>query len=233
MATPLDLTPFGYTPTENIVYSRLLNGGPSSGYAVARDLVIARANAYQALRGLVAKGAAVVSDNQPQKFRAVRPSDLFASIVDRQTRRLDELEAQLTHDHDTVAESFVRLTGERTFIELAARTAARESEEVSCIGPPRVLAALTPSFRKRGVDGASSKVWALGDGQQTAVALEGVVPLERAQELFGAPIAILLAGSSAMLARLLDRATTGYWASEPDVVGATRGAFAALTAGLR
>ena len=56
MTTPLDLTPFGYTQTENLVYSRLLQGGPASGYAVARDLLIARANAYQALRGLVAKG---------------------------------------------------------------------------------------------------------------------------------------------------------------------------------
>lgn len=233
MTTPLDLTPFGYTPTENIVYSRLLVRGPSSGYAVARDLVIARANAYQALRGLVAKGAAVVSDEQPQKYRAVRPSDLFASIVDRQTRRLDELEVQLTHEAEAAAASFTRLTGERAFIEVAARTTARESGVVSCLGPPRVLAALTPSFRKRAADGASSKVWALGDGQQTPIALEGTIPIARAQELFGAPITILLAGSSGMLARLLDRDATGYWTSEPDVLGATRGAFVALTSGLR
>ncbi len=59
--TDIDLTPFGFTPTENLAYGALLDLGPSSGYAVAKELSIARANAYQALNGLVAKGAAVIT----------------------------------------------------------------------------------------------------------------------------------------------------------------------------
>ena len=31
----LDLTPFGFTPTESSIYETLLDLGPSSGYAVA------------------------------------------------------------------------------------------------------------------------------------------------------------------------------------------------------
>ena len=45
----IDLTPFGFTPTESLVYEVLLTGGPGTGYAVARAAGLARANAYSAL----------------------------------------------------------------------------------------------------------------------------------------------------------------------------------------
>ncbi|MBP9201562.1 MAG: helix-turn-helix domain-containing protein, partial [Gemmatimonadales bacterium] len=61
----LDLTPFGFTPTESKVYEVLLTGGPGTGYAVARSAGLARANAYSALEGLVAKGAARADEGQP------------------------------------------------------------------------------------------------------------------------------------------------------------------------
>src|SRR6267154_2727391 len=48
----LDLRPFGFTPTESLVYATLLRLGPSTGYAVARGARLARANAYGALEGL-------------------------------------------------------------------------------------------------------------------------------------------------------------------------------------
>jgi sugar-specific transcriptional regulator TrmB len=37
------------------VYQVLLTGGPGTGYAIARSAGLARANAYSALEGLVAK----------------------------------------------------------------------------------------------------------------------------------------------------------------------------------
>src|SRR5574341_1480510 len=54
----LDLTPFGFTPTESLVYATLVRLGPSTGYAIARGARLARANAYSALEGLVSRGAA-------------------------------------------------------------------------------------------------------------------------------------------------------------------------------
>src|ERR687891_554380 len=54
----VDLTPFGFTPTESLVYTALLRLGPSTGYAVARRARVARANAYAALEGLVEEGLA-------------------------------------------------------------------------------------------------------------------------------------------------------------------------------
>src|SRR5262245_53013412 len=108
-----DLTPFGFTPTETRVYFALLGRGPSSGYAVGRELSIARANAYQALRGLVAKGAATVTGETPPKFRAVRPEALYAQIVDTQTRKLDKLESDLARAPQSGADPVIRVGGRR------------------------------------------------------------------------------------------------------------------------
>ena len=58
MAGAIDLTPFGFTPTESLIYEVLLRGGPGTGYTIARAAGLARANVYAALEGLVAKGAA-------------------------------------------------------------------------------------------------------------------------------------------------------------------------------
>ncbi len=229
--TSIDLTPFGFTATENTVYSRLLSGGPASGYAVAKDLLIARANAYQALRGLVAKGAASMTGDAPQRFRGVRPADLYATIVERQTHKLDRLETQLTLGDEPGASSFVPLSGERAFIELAGRTAAREPGPVTCLAPARLIGLLVPALRKRAADGAQTTIWSLGDPATVSLPLEGAIPAERAAALFGSPVAILLTGEAALLARLVDRSVAGYWTSDPSVVGATRGAMAALVAG--
>ena len=51
--TAVTLERFGFTPTETKVYESLLRLGPSTGYAVAKDVRLARANVYQALDGLV------------------------------------------------------------------------------------------------------------------------------------------------------------------------------------
>src|SRR6266540_2603018 len=57
MPPPLDLTPFGFTPTESVVYAALLRLGPATGYAVAHATRRARANTYGALEGLVGRPA--------------------------------------------------------------------------------------------------------------------------------------------------------------------------------
>ena len=114
----LDLTPFGFTPTEGSAYERLLSLGPSSGYAVAKSLAIARANAYQALDGLVTKGAATLAREDPKAYRAVSPNMLHGLISQRRARELEDLEFSLNQLGTGGAVSLREFSGSREFGQL-------------------------------------------------------------------------------------------------------------------
>src|SRR6185312_8233440 len=95
MAGAVDLTPFGFTPTESLIYEVLLRGGPGTGYTIARAAGLARANVYAALEGLAAKGAARIADGRPKQFRPEPPSTLLARLSDRQGAAMEQLSTAL------------------------------------------------------------------------------------------------------------------------------------------
>jgi sugar-specific transcriptional regulator TrmB len=86
---------FGFTPTEDKVYKCLLQLGPSTGYLIAQELGIARANVYHSLESLVRRGASRKSSTKPVRYSAAGPSALVAEI-DRSFRRdLTDLQESL------------------------------------------------------------------------------------------------------------------------------------------
>ena len=89
----LNLTPFGFTATESLVYTVLLRLGPSTGYAVARAARVARANAYSALEGLAVRGAArrTPPPTRPARYRPTAPQSLLARLSVAQGESLDRL----------------------------------------------------------------------------------------------------------------------------------------------
>jgi sugar-specific transcriptional regulator TrmB len=87
----VDLTPFGFTPTESRVYATLVRLGPSTGYQVGRGARLARANAYAALEGLAQGGAAARGTERPRRYRATDPTTLLAHLAARQGEALERL----------------------------------------------------------------------------------------------------------------------------------------------
>ncbi len=226
----IDFTPFGFTPTESAVYSALLDRGPSSGYAVAKELSVARANAYQALNGLVTKGAATAAGSTPQIFRAVGPEAVLARIAALEAGKLDQLERQVQERATSGASSIVPFTGERQLQEMVLRTAARESGPVSFLAPGALVAALLPIWRKRDSDGAPTALWVVGKPPaRLPLAIAGSVEGESLEEHFGVEVVLLLAPKAALLGRFGDAGLTGYWTSDPLLRGVVSSSLAALT----
>src|SRR3954466_13433784 len=91
----VNLTRFGFTPTESLVYQVLLTAGPGTGYAIARAAGLARANAYSALEGLVSKGAARMDGGRPQQYRPEAPPSLIARISNSCGKAPDQLSIEL------------------------------------------------------------------------------------------------------------------------------------------
>jgi len=223
----VDLTPFGFTTTESLAYSALLGLGPSSGYAVAKQLNIARANAYQALDGLVAKQAAALGGTNPRRYRVVQPQALLTIIGEAQARKLDRLEHQVLAQPALGAEPFVRLEGDRAIRETATRGIVRAELQVLCVAPPSELRALGPAFRARTAAGRPASAWSLGPGAETGLALAGEVTGETLRRHFPGPVMLLIA-DGALVTSVGDGAS-GYWSLDPLIQGAVRAAISAIT----
>jgi sugar-specific transcriptional regulator TrmB len=89
------LTKFGFTPTEDKIYQELLRLGPSTGYVVARELGIARANVYQALESLLRRSAVRKTATSPVQYSAVGPAALLGEFERSFKRDLADLEEGL------------------------------------------------------------------------------------------------------------------------------------------
>lgn len=226
----IDLTPFGFTPTESLVYSALLDRGFTSAYALAQAIGVARANAYQALHGLVAKGAAVRVSDTPQVFRPIGPVELLAMVSQRQASRLDDLESQINRRGRGGQEITVRFSGRREFSELVLRTAAR-AEVVSCMAESNLLTSLNPVWRKRAQDGSETSLWPIGEQQpDLPLPIAGMIGMNRVAHYFGSPATILIADDRVMVGTETAKADLrGLWTSDPVLCGCAVAALDALT----
>jgi sugar-specific transcriptional regulator TrmB len=213
----LDLTSFGFTPTESLIYEVLLRGGPGTGYAVARAAGLARANAYGALEGLVQKGIARVEEGRPKRYRPEPPAALLARILDRQSRALDEVSQSLAELSVPGTPTLVELGSARGALQIASREAARATASIILHAPADAFPPLVPSLRK-----------AAGSGVELSCSSTSAVDLPFApvqvvasrDDWPGQPFLMVVDGKSALLAAREGERVQGHWGSAPTLVAA-------------
>ncbi|MEO8450188.1 MAG: helix-turn-helix domain-containing protein [Gemmatimonadota bacterium] len=219
MTPSIDLTRFGFTPTEGLVYEVLVRGGPGTGYAVARAAGLARANAYGALEGLVAKGAARVEAEQPKRYRPEPPSTVVARIIDAQGQALDVLNAALDALAVPTSPTLVELTSARGTIQLMSHEVARAEGRVELVAPPDAFGQLTPSLRKAAASGVELSLWSTG-----AVELPFTsVSLAQVPEGWpGEPLLLVVDGRGAIIGGRAGDGVVGHWGTVATFVAAAR-----------
>ncbi len=163
---------FGFTPTETRSYKALLKLGPSTGYRVARELGIARANVYQALEALVRRGAARKAATIPSHYAAVSPAALLAELERGFRRDLVELDESLRRlpqgQHDGVTDLEVLVRSDAILAHATQAASAASAEVLAVFGPwAEGFGEALESARARG---AAIRAVSLGPS-----ALEGVI----------------------------------------------------------
>ena len=229
MMTAIDLTPFGFTSTENLGYQALLELGPTSGYALAKKINIARANAYHALNGLVSKGGAEIIDEKPLRYRATRPDALFARLLDAESSKLDRLETQIRAGPAGEEEVIQPISGRRALVDLSLRTAAREQGVVTALGPLDLLTALSPAWRRRSADDRVTALWPCDGTGPLPIAAAGTLDPDRLYRHFGTLAFMLRAPKTAIMARVAADSVEGYWSTDQTIAGVVDAAIVALT----
>lgn len=224
----LDLTDFGFTPTESQAYLALLNAGPSSGYAIAKQISVARANAYQALNGLVAKAAAVEVDRKPRIFRAVAPAALLAHITREQAARLDRLERAVAEVGQSGEPAILPFRGNAELEALALRTAVR-AQVVRAFGPPAMLRSLAPIWRARAANDRPTTLYVVGDpASPLPFPIQASIADRLVAELFGTAVGALLTEDAGIIVQLESDEPAGLWFSHPLLTGTLRTALSAM-----
>jgi sugar-specific transcriptional regulator TrmB len=224
MSTAADLTPFGFTATESLVYGALLRLGPSTGYGVAHATRVARANTYHALEGLVGRAAAVRVAGRPARYRAADPRALLAQLAAEQGDALDRLSRALREAGEPAEPDTRSVAGARALGNVILQLVARAERSVEGVLAAELVRPTLPAWR-RARERTTLTLRVAGEVPAEAQAL-GVTsaPAE-------APTLLLIDAAHVVLATGTGEAATGIWSSHPALVVAVRLALGAAGAG--
>lgn len=218
----LDLTRFGFTPTESLVYEVLLTGGPGTGYAIARSAGLARANAYSALEGLVSKGAARVDGGRPRRYRPEPAAALVARITTDHGQALERLSRELDAIAVPGTPTLVEVESGRAVLQLVTHDVARAAASVALLAPADAYPLLAPALRRPVSAGIPVTLCSLGPVELGFAAVETI---ERDHGWPGMPVIAVVDDRSAVIAARQGTEVRGHWSTAPSFVAAARLAF--------
>ena len=224
----IDLTHFGFTPTESLVYEVLLTGGPGTGYAIARSAGLARANAYSALEGLVTKGAARVETGRPKRYRPETPAALIARISTDHGQALERLSGDLDAVSVPATPTLVEIESGRAVLQLITHDVARAATSVALLAPADAFPLLAPALRRPYAAGLPLVLCATGPvdlGFAVVEVVSGAMPWP------GMPIISVVDDRSAILAVRQGADVRGHWSTAPAFVAGARLALEHLRRG--
>lgn len=215
MRAQVDLTPFGFTPTESQVYAALLKLGPSTGYAVAHAVRVARANTYGALEGLVGRTAAIRLPGRPIKYRAADPQALIAQLAAEQGEALDRLSAGLSAASASVEPETRTVVGARAVGNLILQLVARAERRAAGVLAAELLRPTLPAWR-RARERAAIELRVAGEvPAELETLVSGDAPAD-------GPTALLIDDAQAVVVTGSGELATGLWTSHPAIVALVR-----------
>jgi sugar-specific transcriptional regulator TrmB len=222
----LDLTPFGFTPTESLVYEVLLTGGPGTGYSIARSAGLARANAYSALEGLVSKGAARADAGRPRRFRPESPTALIARITNDHSLAVERLGGDLESLSVPSSPTLLEIDSPRAALQLLGHEIARAQQSLTLLAPGDAYPVLGPSLRRPLGAGVPVRLFSK-DQVELGFADVEVLP-DRGIAWPGAPLVAIVDERSALIAARSGAEVTGHWSTSPVFVATARAVLGAF-----
>jgi len=215
---PADLMPFGFTATESLVYSTLLRLGPATGYAVARAVRLARANAYGALDGLVSRGAAVRIPGRPTRYRPADPQALLAQITAAHGEALDRLSRALADAARSTEPETKTLAGARAVANVVLQLVARAERRVEGVLAAELWRATLPAWRR-----AAARA-------QVELRIAGDAPTEAPELVVGTtppdhPTVLVIDNTQTLAAVGSADGLAAVWTSHPAIVALARRAL--------
>jgi HTH-type transcriptional regulator, sugar sensing transcriptional regulator len=218
----MTLANFGFTRTQDVVYKALLLRGEATGYLVARDTGLARANVYQALDVLVSRGLATTSGGRPARYLAVAAGEALARLRARVEGDLASLTEELRIPGPVaptrkVASGQHSVDGRRELIAAAARAVdAAEHDLLAVVGP--WADELAEALRRARGRGLSCRVVSLGAPAPDGAVLRAVSESELVAYWGGLPVLLVCDRTHAVCGVVSGEGAEGVDTRSPGVV---------------
>jgi len=201
-----------------MVYSTLLRLGPATGYAVARAVRLARANAYGALDGLVSRGAAVRMPGRPTRYRPADPQALLAQITAAHGEALDRLSRALADAARSTEPETKTLAGARAVANVVLQLVARAERRVEGVLAAELWRATLPAWRR-----AAARA-------QVELRIAGDAPTEAPELVVGTtppdhPTVLVIDNTQTLAAVGSADGLAAVWTSHPAIVALARRAL--------
>jgi HTH-type transcriptional regulator, sugar sensing transcriptional regulator len=221
MTTTVDLRRFGFTPTESRVYVALLKVSPATGYTVAREAGLARANTYSALERLAVRGVAARLPGRPARYVAADPATLTGKLDREWKRDLEALTEQLAAVERREAASPSPLheiiPDRATLLDRIGTCARATHQELLAVVGPWVSGCYAELSRARAR--GTARILSLGVPAPDGAQVRQTTPGEIAAYWGGLPVAVVSDRRVAVLGLLADQVTaSGFVTSHPAVV---------------
>ena len=219
----MSLKSFGFTRTQDTVFVALLRCGSATGYAIARDTGIARANVYDALEVLVKRGLASSSGGRPARYQATSPEASLALLAAGVRQELAELALELGAAGDgtpfapQASPDQRDLRSRSEVVGEATRCIAAAAQEVLAVVGPWVpeLSPVLAEARRRGVP---VRAVSLGLPAPDGAIVRDVPRAELDSYWGGLPVAVVGDRRHAICAVLSPDGARGGATSNPGVV---------------
>jgi len=219
--TMMDLQRFGFTVNEAKVYTALLGISPATGYAVAQSARLARANTYDALEALAARGAVARLPGRPARYAALDPDALVSRLRRDFSSGLDVLAqalGQIRRAESSSGTPAVEPIADRASLVARAADCVLETRaELLAVVGPWISEAFPALGSLRA--GASAKVLSLGVPAPDGATVRQVPARDIEAYWGGLPVALVADRRRAVLGIVLGAGrATGIATEHPGVI---------------
>jgi sugar-specific transcriptional regulator TrmB len=219
----MSIMPFDFTRTQDIVFWALVRRGSSTGYGIARDTGIARANVYHALEVLAKRGLASSSGGRPSRYQAAAAEATLALLADGVRQELAALALKLgiegagAQPASQASAETGELQGRVEVVGEALHCIATAALEVLAVVGPWVLE-LLPALAEAQRRGVAVRVVSLGLPAPEGAIVRDVPRAELGSYWGGLPVAVVGDRRRAVCGVFSPDGVRGLATSHPGVV---------------
>ena len=143
-----ELLAFGLTRQEANLYLTLLSKGELSGYEAAKLTGISRSNTYNALAGLVEKGAAYVMEENVTRYCPVPFHEFSGNVIRRLQEKQQNLLPRLP-ERETEIQGYITIRGTQQIMDKLINLIQETRQRLYISVPDEILTQVEPYLKQQ------------------------------------------------------------------------------------